>query len=110
MIFEQLQHEYAENDPDRFIKRAKELVAERRNDDAPIFVVWFSKTLKNWKVQLSTDVPDGLLYEVTYDGNKQAAYVDTYSKVENVEVPDPKPVEDPGLRDLPDYPITRFEI
>lgn len=48
-----------------------------------IYIVWFSKTLQNWKALVSTDIPDGRYYEVTYNGDKEEAYVDTYTKVRN---------------------------
>lgn len=49
-----------------------------------IYVVWFSKTLQNWKALISTTKPDQMYYEVTYNGDKSEAYVDAYKKVENV--------------------------
>ncbi len=51
-------------------------------------LVWFSKTLKNWKALVITDVPDKLYYEVTYDGNRECTYLDVYNKLENVVIPD----------------------
>ena len=51
-----------------------------------VYVVWFSKTLQNWKALLSTTLPDGMYYEVTYDGDKQKAYIDAYKKFDNVAV------------------------
>lgn len=51
-----------------------------------VYVVWFSKTLQNWKALLSTTLPDGMYYEVTYDGDKEVAYVDAYKKWANISV------------------------
>lgn len=48
-----------------------------------VFVVWFAKTLKNWKCLVSTTVPDGMYYEVTHNGDKNETYVDVYKKWEN---------------------------
>ncbi len=59
-------------------------VVELTEDD--IYIVWFSKTLQNWKALLSTDLHDGLYYEVTYNGDKHSAYVDTYKKQSNTVV------------------------
>jgi hypothetical protein len=63
--------------------------------DAPIlvsldevFVVWFSKTLQNWKALVSTTLPDQKYYEVTYNGNKDELYLDVYVKLENRTVED----------------------
>ena len=53
-----------------------------------IFVVWFCKTLQNWKCLISTTLPDGMYYEVTYDGDNQCTYIDAYKKFDNVKVPD----------------------
>lgn len=52
------------------------------------FVVWFAKTLQNWKALVSTELPDGMYYEVTYNGDKEEAYVDSYKKWENKAYPD----------------------
>lgn len=53
-----------------------------------VYVVWFSKTLQNWKALLSTTVPDGMYYEVTYNGDMRETYIDAYKKFDNVTVPD----------------------
>jgi hypothetical protein len=49
-----------------------------------VYIVWFSKTLQNWKALLSTTVSDGMYYEVTYNGDKEEAYLDAYKKWENI--------------------------
>jgi hypothetical protein len=48
--------------------------------------VWLCKILQNNKALLSTTLPDGMYYEVTYNGDKQEFYVDAYQKVENYTV------------------------
>lgn len=53
-----------------------------------VFVVWFCKTLQNWKALLSTKVPDGIYYEVTHNGDRDETYVDVYKKWENFCVKD----------------------
>ena len=81
------------------LERFKELVADYYNarvektdgkaittDD--VYVVWSCKTLQNWKALLSTDVPDGMYYELTYDGDRGVTYLDAYKKWENVPIPD----------------------
>ncbi|WP_299917424.1 DUF6275 family protein [uncultured Megasphaera sp.] len=35
-----------------------------------VFVVWWCKTLQNWKALVSTTVSDGMYYEVTHNGDK----------------------------------------
>lgn len=53
-----------------------------------VFVVWFCKTLQNWKCLVSTTVSDGMYYEVTHNGDKGETYVDVYKKWENLCVKD----------------------
>ena len=53
-----------------------------------VYVVWFSKTLQNWKALVSTTVPDGKYYELTYNGDKGETYVDVYVKLDNYVVKD----------------------
>ena len=48
-----------------------------------VFVVWFSKTLQNFKALVSTTVSDGMYYEITYNGDKNELYLDAYKKWEN---------------------------
>ena len=48
-----------------------------------VYVVWFCKTLQNWKALASTTVPDGIYYELTYNGDKDEMYLDVYKKFEN---------------------------
>lgn len=67
-----------------FQKKAIDAVATA--EDAPLehfYVVWFCKTLQNWKALVSTDVVDGRYWEVTHNGNKDETYVDTYVKESN---------------------------
>lgn len=47
------------------------------------YVVWHCKTLQNWKTLVSTKLPDGMYYEVTYNGDKNEVYLDAYKKFEN---------------------------
>lgn len=53
-----------------------------------VFVVWFCKTLQNWKAMVSTTVSDGMYYEVTHNGNKNETYIDAYKKWDNVRIAD----------------------
>lgn len=57
--------------------RAVDIVADY------ISIVWQCKTLQNWKFLLSSSLPDGMYYELTYNGNKQEWYLDAYKKFEN---------------------------
>lgn len=77
-----------------FINKAIRLVKEEMGvpedtmGGATVYVVWFVKVLQNWKAMVSTDLPDGRYYEVTYNGDKGEAYVDTYVKILNTRRPD----------------------
>ena len=51
-----------------------------------VYVVWFCKTLQNWKILISTTLPDGIYYEITYNGDTNETYVDVYKKWENFTV------------------------
>ena len=48
-----------------------------------VYIVWKCKTLQNWKFLISTTLPDGMYYELTYNGDKEEWYLDAYKKVEN---------------------------
>ncbi len=81
-----------------FVRLAKHAVVGYFNEQADstdkngkiseddVFVVWLCKTLGNNKALLSTTVPDGMYYEVTYNGAKGEAYVDAYKKWKNFVV------------------------
>ena len=84
---------------DAMLKRAKELVVNYFNErvevtdnkkitEDDVFVVWFCKTLQNWKALVSTTISDGMYYEVTHNGDNGETYIDAYKKWENVCVPD----------------------
>ena len=69
----------------RFIKKAKEVCADYlsvKNNE--VYVVWFCKTLENWKALVSTDMIPGIYFEVTYNGDKDEIYLDVYRKTENI--------------------------
>jgi hypothetical protein len=63
---------------------------DKSDEEVPykIYVVWFSKTLQNWKALVSTTLPDGRYYEVTHNGDACETYLDVYVKVLNQAIPD----------------------
>ncbi len=82
---------------DAMLYRAKKIVVDYFNSGVDVtdgnritmddvFIVWFSKTLQNWKALVSTVVSDGMYYEITYDGDKKRTYVDAYKKWRNFVV------------------------
>lgn len=56
--------------------------------DVELYSVWKCKTLQNWKFLISSSLPDGMYYEVTYNGDKKEWYLDAYKKFENKCIPD----------------------
>lgn len=75
-----------------FIEKCKQLVKEYAEEhldksdnvsEFDVFVVWSCKTLQNSKALLSTSLPDGMYYELTYNGDKKKLYFDAYKKFEN---------------------------
>lgn len=81
-----------------FIQFAKYQVVDYFNDNADrsdknvfiaeddVYVVWYCKTLQNHKALLSTTISDGMYYEVTFNGDKNEAYLDAYKKWKNVVI------------------------
>ena len=51
-----------------------EVTDNKKITEDDVFVVWFCKTLQNWKALVSTTVSDGMYYEVTHNGDKGDLY------------------------------------
>ena len=51
-----------------------------------VYVVWFCKTLQNWKALVSTTLTDGMYYEITHNGDTGESYIDAYKKWENYTI------------------------
>jgi hypothetical protein len=77
-----------------FILKSREIVRDYTNEHMDksdnyeiglddTYVVWYSKALQNHKGLFSTEVTDGMYYEVTYNGEKNELYFDAYKKFEN---------------------------
>lgn len=79
-------------DNKKFIELCKEQISKYLNtneiiiSNEDIYVVWSCKTLQNNKALLSTNILDGMYYEVTYNGDKQELYFDAYKKILNEKV------------------------
>lgn len=89
---EDLRFRQETENPDVYLKAAKNAVLLLSyNDRIPtnlsadqLAIVWFSKTLQNWKAMVCTTIPgDDLYFEVTYNGERREAYVDVYHKILN---------------------------
>jgi hypothetical protein len=82
---------------DHMMDQAKRVIVQYFNRNAvsrtdtklfveDLYIVWFCKTLQNWKALVSTDRVDGHYFEVTYDGDSKCCYLDVYVKAENLRV------------------------
>ena len=83
-------------DYNTFMTIARQIVADYTNrhmdvtdgyaaiGENDVYIVWSCKTLQNNKALLSTPLPDGMYYEVTYNGDKDELYLDAYKKFENI--------------------------
>lgn len=82
MDFNNFQNLCKEKVVDYFNERVEKTDNKKITTD-DMFVVWYCKTLQNAKVLLSTNVSDGMYYELTYNGDKNELYFDAYKKWEN---------------------------
>lgn len=49
-----------------------------------IKLVWFCRTLQNWKAMVADLRPGGMFFEVTHNGDKKETYLDAYVQKDNV--------------------------
>ncbi len=86
---------------DKFLELCKKTIVDYFNNGVEItdnmkitennvFIVWSCKTLQNNKALVSTNISDGMYYELTYNGDKKELYLDAYKKWENkcIEIKD----------------------
>lgn len=86
---------------DKFLELCKKTIIDYFNNGVEItdnmkitennvFIVWSCKTLQNNKALVSTNISDGMYYELTYNGDKKELYLDAYKKWENkcIEIDD----------------------
>ena len=77
----------------KFFELVKDLVAKYTNEHIDktdhaditsddVFVVWYCKTIQNWKALASTTLRDRMYYEITLNGDEQEIYLDAYKKIE----------------------------
>ena len=81
-------------DPKSFIEAAHAQVRDFVNDTRDkaqhpkelrfeVVTVWQCYILGNMKALITTDLPDGKYYEVTYNAAKNELYLDVYVRVHN---------------------------
>ena len=68
----------------RYFNEHVDVTNRKALEPEDVYVVWSCKTLGNNKALLSTNVPDGMYYEITYNGAKNEIYFDAYKKWENI--------------------------
>ena len=72
-----------------FVKLCRKCVADyycwKKYTADDIYIVWLNKTIQNNKAMLSTTKPDGMYFEVTYNGDKQELYFDAYKRIDHDE-------------------------
>lgn len=80
----------------RAVRRVYELVKSKleptddhvRFTEDDVYVVSFSYVLGNWKALVSTTLPDGMYYEVTYNSTKGETYITSYKQWEHKLISD----------------------
>lgn len=66
-----------------YINRHLDVTDYTTNATFDVYTVWKVKVLQNWKYLISSTLPDGMYYEVTYNGDKNEWYLDAYKKFDN---------------------------
>ena len=74
---------------EKFIKDYVDEHLDKTNGEVKyeVYNVWYCKVLQNHKGLFSTTLPDGMYYEVTFNGEKEEFYIDAYKKWENQCIP-----------------------
>lgn len=83
----------SENMDDKALEIVRNYINEHLDKSDPavefeVFTVWKAKILQNWKYLISSTLPDGMYYELTYNGDKKEWYLDAYKKFENKVIPE----------------------
>lgn len=48
-----------------------------------VYIVWQAKILQNRKAMAITSAPDGMYFEITFNGDNEMVYLDAYCKRHN---------------------------
>jgi len=89
-------------DNDKMIRFVKNSVADYFNETHEdmkitpddVYIVWFSKTIQNFKACASYDHPDHMYYELTFHGDRKEVYMDCYKKIDKRTIPFDTSVDD----------------
>ncbi len=72
------------------MQKARQVVVDYYNSLFPngveyddTFIVWFCKTLQNWKALVAINTVSGWYFEITYNGDENVIYLDKYVKDTN---------------------------
>ena len=78
---------------EKFIEKGKEEIAKELESNgikakvSDITLVWFSKTLKNWKAIFTDTLLELVnIYEFIYNGERDEFYLDVYGKIKNKKI------------------------
>jgi hypothetical protein len=69
-------------------------VQHKKNDidvsfnEEDVSVYWFSKDDHDWRVLITTTLPDNIYYRVTHSSNKQETTLDVYHNYHTISIPD----------------------
>ena len=70
----------------RYFNEHRDVTDSAELKPVQVYNVWYCKSLQNHKGLFSTPMSDGMYYEITYNGDKDEAYIDVYKKWENVRI------------------------
>lgn len=91
-------------DPEEYIKIAKKAVLDNYNESrdeahAPaltaedLFLIFYSRTLQNWQVVITSPIARRLLWDVTFNKYRNEVYINVYQKINTVKVSLPGKVQ-----------------
>lgn len=80
--------EFGQEQVAKYFNKHRDVTDSKELKPEEVYNVWYSKSLQNHKGLFSTPMSDGMYYEITYNGDKDEAYIDVYKKWENFTVRD----------------------
>lgn len=87
--YNNVQHKVTLDDAKELVRQYIEGRVDPTNElmlsDDDIYCVWWCYILGGWKALISTSIPDGMYYEVTYNHSKDEIYLDAYKREKNIQ-------------------------